>query len=159
MWIRRIFAGSIVAVLLLVPSLAAACDLSCAFPSINSDCHLEQAGTSASDGMNMNSTAMAGMTMPEMAGDDQQAASTISRAKMAHPSIGEMGPCEKQSCDSGSAIAAITSRSIDSHFHFVVAVAESSGHNRVPAVFHDARDSIAVNSLFDGIHLHLSLRI
>ena len=43
MMIRRIFAGSIVALLLSVSSLAAACDLSCAFASMNSDCHSQQA--------------------------------------------------------------------------------------------------------------------
>jgi len=160
MWIKRIFAGSIVALLLSVSSLAAACDLSCAFHSMISDCHSEQAQTSASDGMKMDGMAMAGMTMPEMTGgDEQQAVSAISRANMAHPSIGEMGPCEKQSCDSGSAISATTSRSIDLRLHPVIAVGETPRPDGALALFRDARDAIALHRLHYGIPLHLNLRV
>ena len=88
MMIRRIFAGSIVALLLSVSSLAAACDLSCAFASMNSDCHSQQTESqdSASGGMNMDGMAMAGMTMPEMASSEgQQAVPAISRVKSESP--------------------------------------------------------------------------
>jgi hypothetical protein len=160
MWIRRIFAGSIVALLLSVSTLAAACDLSCAFHSMNSDCHLEQTQTSASDGMKMDGMAMAGMTMPETAGGaEQQAVSVISRANMAHPSIGEMGPCERQTCDSGSAVSAKSSRFIDSQLHSMVAVAETPRPDFALALFRDARDAIALHRMHDGIPLHLNLRV
>src|SRR5271169_1386433 len=111
MMIRRIFAGSIAALLLSVTSLAAACDVSCAFASMRSDCHAKQTESqdSAPGAKTMDGMAMAGMTMPEMAnGEDQHAAPAISQSKASHPSVGEMGPCERQACDNGSAIFAKT---------------------------------------------------
>src|ERR1700676_5285457 len=126
MTMRRIFASSIVALMLSVSPLAAACDLSCAFASLNSDCHSEQTepqGPSSGD-MKMDGMATDGMTMPEMAhSGDQQA---ISRTRTSHPTIGEMGPCERQSCDPDSAVSAKASRSADLHFHSMLAVADTS---------------------------------
>jgi len=75
MMIKRVFVGSIVALLLSVSSLAAACDVSCAFASMNSDCHSDRAESqdSTPGGMKMDGMAMDGMTMPEMAsGKGQQ---------------------------------------------------------------------------------------
>lgn len=162
MMIRRIFAGSIVALLLSVTSLAAACDVSCAFASMSSDCHAKQTGSqdSAPGGMTMDGMAMAGMTMPEMAtGEVQQGVSAISRSKASHPSIGEMGPCERQACDSGSAVFAKTTRSGDSHFHSILGVAETPCADGPLTLFRDARDDIAMPHVRDGSPLHLSLRI
>src|SRR6266851_5362222 len=91
MMIKRIFVGSIVALLLSVSSLAAACDVSCAFASRNSDCHLDQSESqdSTPGGMKMDGMAMDGMTMPEMAsGEGQQTNIAATRANIAHPSIG-----------------------------------------------------------------------
>ena len=162
MMIRRIFAGSIVALLLSVSSLAAACDVSCAFASMNSDCHSEQTESreSAPGGMKMDGMAMAGMTMPEMAGgEDQQTVSAATRANIGHASIGEMGPCEKQTCDNSSAVSAKTSRSGDSHFHSILAVTETPRADIAPLFFHDARDDVASHCPSDGSPLQLSLRI
>jgi hypothetical protein len=159
---RRILAGSIVALLLSVSSLAAACDLSCAFPSMSADCHLEQTEpqNSLSGSMKMDGMAMAGMTMPEMgSGASQQTVSAISRTNAGHPSIGEMGPCERQSCDSDSAASAMTTRSIDSHFHSNPVLAETPGANCAPALFHDARDDLARYLPSVGSPLHISLRV
>jgi hypothetical protein len=162
MMIRRIFAGSIVALLLSLSPLAAACDLSCAFPSVNSDCHSEQTkpqGPSSGD-MKMDGMATDGMTMPEMANSEgQQGLSAISLANAAHPSIGEMGPCERQACDTGSAVSAKTSRSADLHFHSMLAVADTSRVSNALSLFHGARDNIATDHVRDGSPLHLSLRV
>ena len=162
MMIRRIFAGSIVALLLSVSSLAAACDVSCAFASMSSDCHSEQTKSqdSAPDGMKMDGMAMAGMTMPEMAsGEDRQTVSAISRAKASHPSIGEMGPCEKQACNDSSVVSAKTGRSVDSHFHSILAVTDAPRDDGALKLFHDARDDVATHHVRDGSPLQLSLRI
>jgi hypothetical protein len=162
MMIRRLFAGSIAALLLSVTSLAAACDVSCAFASMSSDCHAKQTKSqdSAPGGMTMDGMAMAGMTMPEMAnGEDQQAAPAISRSNASHPSIGEMGPCEKQACDNGSAVSAKTARSGDSHFKSILGVAETPRADGPLTLFRDARDDIATHHVRDGSPLHLSLRI
>jgi hypothetical protein len=162
MMIRRILAGSIVAMLLSVSSLTAACDLSCAFASMNSDCHSGQAESqeSARDEMKMDGMAMAGMTMPKMTGgEDRRAVSAISLARPGHPSIGEMGPCERQACDNGSAVFAKTSRSVDSHFHFNLAGTETPSVNIAPPLLHEARDDVASSCPRDGSPLQPSLRI
>jgi hypothetical protein len=160
--IRRIFAGSIGALLLSVTSLAAACDVSCAFASMSSDCHAVQAESqdSAPGGVTMDGMAMAGMTMPEMgSGANLQTVSAISQTSPNHPSIGEMGPCEKQSCDSDTPVSARMTRSIDSQFHSILADTETPRANCAPALSHDARDDITHNRPSGGSPLHLSLRI
>lgn len=162
MLIRRIFAGSIVALLLCVASLTAACDLSCAFASMNSDCHSAQTSSqdSAVGGVKMDGMAMAGMTMPGMAGGEgQQADSAAAPANLGHPSIGEMGTCEKQNCDSGSAVSAKTTRSIDTFSRSHLAVTEARLAVDALTIFHGARDDIASFHIRDGSPLHLSLRI
>jgi hypothetical protein len=162
MMIRRIFVGSIVALLLAVSSLAAACDVSCAFASMNSDCHLDQSEShdSTPGGMKMDGMVMDGMTMPEMAsGEGQQTNFAATRADIAHPSIGEMGPCEKQACNDNSAVSAKTSSSIDSHFHSFLAVNETFLAAGAKTSFHDARDDISTYQVRDGSPHPLSLRI
>jgi hypothetical protein len=162
MMIRRIFAGSIAALLLSVTSLAAACDVSCAFASMSSDCHAKQTESQnlAPGGTAMDGMAMAGMMMPEMAkSEDQQAVPGISRLKASHSSIGEMGPCERQSCDNGSAIFAKTSQSGDSQFHSILAITEIARADSALTLFRDARDDIEYHYSCDGSPLHLSLRI
>lgn len=159
---QRLFAGSIAALLLSVSPLAAACDLSCAFASRDSDCHSQQAGTQdlASSDMKMDGTAMDGMTMPEMSGGpDQAASSAISGANAKHPSIGDMGPCEKQSCDSNSAVSAKASRSVAPQHDLVLAIIEIPDADSAPPIFHGARDDIAAHHFRGDGSLHLSLRI
>jgi hypothetical protein len=162
MGFKRICAGSIVTLLLSVSPLAAACDLSCAFATMNSDCHIQEVETqdSATSDMKMDGMAMGGMTMPEMAqSESQQAVSTISRAISNHPSIGEMGPCEKQSCDSDSAISAKASRPFAPQYDLVLATFEIPLADGAPPIFHGARDDIAAHHFRDEDPLHLSLRI
>jgi hypothetical protein len=159
---RRIFAGSIVALLLSVSSFAAACDVSCAFASMSSDCHSQQTESQdlAPGGMKMDGMVMAGMTMPGMASsDDQKAVPAISRLKASHPSIGAMGPCEKQACDNGSAVIAKTTRFGDSHFHSILAIAETPRADGALTLIRDPRDDIATYQVRDGSPLHPSLRI
>jgi len=100
------------------------------------------------------------MTMPGMAGGEgQQGVSSATLANVAHPSIGEMGPCEKQNCDNGSAVSAKTTRSVDSHFHSLLAVAGTPRGDDALTIFHDARDDIAHYRTLDASPLQLSLRI
>jgi hypothetical protein len=162
MMIKRMFAGSIVALLLSVSSFAAACDISCAFAAMSSDCHSQQTYSQdlAPGGMKMDGMAMAGMAMPGIAnGEEQQAVPAISRLKASHPSIGEMGPCERQSCDNGSAVFARTTRFGDSHFHSILAIAETPRGDGALTLLRGARDDIATYQVRDGIPLHLRLRI
>jgi hypothetical protein len=162
MMIKRIFAVSIAAILLSVSSLAAACDLSCSFASMKSDCHSQK--TESRDSMSgakiMDGMAMAGMTMPEMAkGESQHAVSALSQANAAHPSIGEMGPCEHQSCGNSYAGSAKTSRSADSHFSSILTTTEALRTNIAPPLIHEARDDVGTNPARDGSLFHLSLRV
>jgi hypothetical protein len=162
MMVRRIFAGSIVALLLSVPSLAAACDLSCAFASMKSDCHVQPAEPqdSSPSKMGMNGMSMAGMAMPDMANaEDQPSVSAAPGSQASHALLGEMEPCERQSCDSSSAVSAKSSRSVDSHFHSILAFTEASRASGAPPHFHDARDDVASYRLHDRSPLQLSLRI
>jgi hypothetical protein len=162
MMIRRMFAGSIAALLLSVSSFAAACDVSCSFASMSSDCHSEQTKSRdmAPGGMQMDGSSMAGMNMPGMGdGEDQPAVPGISRLKASHPSIGKMGPCEKQPCDNGAAIFAKTTRFGDSHFHSILAIAETPRADGALTLLRGARDEIATCRVHDGSSLHLRLRI
>src|SRR5258708_687552 len=102
--IRRIFAGSIVALLLSVSSLAAACDVSCAFASMTSDCHAQQTEAQKSPSGQMK---MDGMAMPKMSGGDsmnQQMVSGPPRTMPLHAAVVDMGACERQSCDQAPAL-------------------------------------------------------
>jgi|HubBroStandDraft_4_1064222.scaffolds.fasta_scaffold132415_2 hypothetical protein len=162
MLIRRIFAGAIVVLLLSVSTLAAACDLSCAFAAMSSDCHAERtaAQDSGPDGMNMNGMSMAGMTMPEIGNSpDQQTVSAVSRTTAGHPSIGEMGPCERQACDNDSTVSVKASRSVAPQLHSILAAAETPRAVIAPSYFHDARDDISHYRPLDGSSFLLSLRI
>ena len=162
MRIRCIFAGSIVALLLSVTPLAAACELSCAFARADSDCHSQAAPnqSAASNGAKMDGMAMPGMTMRDMAvGQDPQTDSAGVHADRNHPSIGEMGACEKQPCNNGPAISARTSRSVDPHAPLVAAVAVSPAIDLAAFPFHDARDDVAHVHPRDAGPLLLSLRI
>jgi hypothetical protein len=160
MTIRRIFAGSIVAVLLLVPPLAAACDLTCAFPSMSADCHSQRTESqdTASGGMKMDGMAMAEMPMPEM-GQGQQTESVATGAIAGHASIGEMGPCERQSCDNGVSVSARANRFGDLQFHFLVATDRTPRANGASNLIHDAQDDVARDRSHDASPLPLSLRI
>ncbi len=163
MILRRIFAGLVLALLLSASSLGAACDLSCAFASMNSDCHSARAASdaSASSSTDMSGMAMAaGMIMPEMGGSqDQQAIPAISVPKPQHVTIGKMGPCEKQACDGNSAVSARMNGSNNSHFHLNPAVARTPRVVDAQTLFRCAREDVANDHLKDETPLRLSLRI
>ncbi len=162
MKMQQIFAGSIVGLLLAVSPLAVACELSCAFSSMGSDCHSAQKDSQslASAGMNMDGMNMARTDMPETPGEmGQPSYSAISRAHAAHPSIGDMGPCEKQACDSRSAISEKSSRLGDWNFQLLFAAAGAPRADAAPALFCVARDEITRQFSVDGSSLHLNLRI
>lgn len=159
MTIRRIFASSIAALLLLVTPLAVACDLSCAFSFTDSDCHAAQVN-SASSGTNVNGMSMPGMDMPEAPAQmGQPADSSFAGAHAAHASIGDMGPCERQACASRSAVSVRNSRSGDSRFQVLLATTGTHGAEAAPALFRVARDEITSRTSGHRSALRLNLRI
>jgi hypothetical protein len=104
--------------------------------------------------------AIAGMTMPEMPGvAGQQISSTTERARTGHPSIGDMGPCERHSCDGGTAVLAHASHSVLSSFCFGATVAVAREVDLGPPDFHEARDGLAYDFPRSLIPFRLSLRI
>jgi hypothetical protein len=99
---RRIFTGSLTALLFCATSWASACDLSCGFESLLSNCHLSQpeARDSMPGGIKMDA-AMEGMSMAPMGdggAEDQQSLSVASPGMVGHAAIDAMGPCGRQSC-------------------------------------------------------------
>ena len=162
MMFRRIFAGWIVALLLPASGLAAACDVSCAFAVLNSDCNSKPAVAKAAmpGGMKMDGMAMAGMNMPDSAGgEDQQSTSELVESKASHPQIGEMGPCERKSCWSDSAISAGPACSNNWQLLRVFASAGTSPTDIFLSPFHDARDALLTPPAFAATHLRSTLRI
>jgi hypothetical protein len=146
--IRRLFAGSIVAILLWASSLAAACDLSCAFASMSSDCHSEQTShqDSTPGGMKMDGTAMTGMTMPEMSNDDsinQQMVSAPSRTMPVHAAVVDMGACERQTCDQAPVLAAKANHPAAATCDAVRALTGFPCKGNLQTASHDARDDFA----------------
>src|SRR5882672_8399980 len=152
MMIRRIFVGSIAMMLLLASSLAAACDLSCGFVSMKSDCHAQQpepqdslSGGMNMNGMSMNGMRMAGMTMPEMSGGDsvnQQMVSASSRTMPFHAAVVDMGTCERQSCDQAPVLAAKANHPAAAQSD---AVCVHTGFPQIDSLqntSHDARDGL-----------------
>ena len=166
MKVKRTIAGSIAALLLAVTSMAAACDLSCAFAMASSDCHASESTTASAGSsdamarMDMGGMDMSGMAMP---GASESATppstSEMSPAKAAHSSIGDMGPCERQSCDKGSFVFVKAGRSAARG----VQTAPPALRVSLPAtglqIFRGARDDAAPFSPFRTISLSSVLRI
>ena len=155
--IKRIFAGSLTALLLCVSSWAAACDLSCGFAQLQSDCHSSQMAAKESGAPEI---AMAGMAMPEMAGADsmsQQMFSSTSQTMPAHAALVDMGACERQSCDQAQALAAKGNHSASAQLEMIWAVAGFRRIHSAQIAFHDARDDLA--PLSPAIHDSLSVNL
>ena len=158
--IRKIFAGSLVALLLCVSSLAAACDLSCGFAQFRSDCHSPQM---VADGSSPSDMTMAGMTMPEGAGGsygiDQQVTIPAPRPMPAHAVLADMGACERQSCDQGQALTSRANHSVAAQFETISTVARFSRIDSLRASFHGARGDIAPLSPVVHSPLSVTLRL
>jgi hypothetical protein len=155
--IRRIFAGSLVVLLLCVSSLAAACDLSCGFALFGSDCHSPEMAAADSGPSDMT---MDAMTMSELAGENSTIQPMVSQQAMpVHAVLSEMGACERQSCDQGQALASKANHSAAAQFDAVSLITESADSEILRAALHESQDDISlfnpvVHSPFD-----VSLRI
>jgi hypothetical protein len=158
MKIRRILAGTLVALLLCVSSLAAACDLSCGFALFRSDCHSPQMAGRESDSPDMT---MAGMAMPEMAADSSaiQQAVTARRAMPVHAVLVDMGACARQSCDQAQALASKVNHPTSAQFETISMVAGFSRMESLRVAFHQARDDSAPTRPIVHSCLDISLRI
>jgi hypothetical protein len=157
--IKRIFGGTVAALLMCVSSLSAACDLSCGFSLFRSDCHSPQMAASESSPPDMT---MAGMTMPESAGDspaNQQVVSSAPQRMPAHAVLVEMGACTRQSCDRAQVLASRSNHSMATQFGIISTVAGFSDLDRPQIVFHNARDDISPLNPVVHRPLDVSLRI
>jgi hypothetical protein len=159
MMIRRIFAGSTVALLLSVSSLAPACDVSCAFAHANSDCHSREMKAQRSAPADMT---MAGMTMPETSGDNsmnQQMVSAPSRPMPVHAAVMDMGTCEHQSCDQAPVLVVKANHPTAAKSYTVRALTEFALIASLQTTFHGARDDLARLGPIVHAPLSVSLRI
>jgi hypothetical protein len=166
MKVKRTIAGSIAALLLAVTSMAAACDLSCAFAMASSDCHASESTTASAGsadamaGMDMSGMDMSGMAMPGVSDSaTSPSISEMSPAKAAHPSIGDMGPCERQSCDKGSFVFAKAGRSGTGRINSILPAAKNASDVAAPRIFYGARDDGARFPSFKASPLSTILRI
>jgi hypothetical protein len=156
---RRIFAGTLAALLLSVSSLAAACDLSCGFALFRSDCHSLQM---AADRSQRSEMAMAGMVAPEMAGDsstNQPMVSSAPEPMPGHAVLADMGACARQSCDQAQAVASKAYRSTAAQLETVSTTKELSLTKSFRNAFQEARDDIAPHLSGVQTPLNVSLRI
>jgi len=147
------------ALLLCVSSLAAACDLSCGFALFRSDCHSPQMAADESLRPEM---AMAGMAMPEMAGDssaNQPMLSSAPQSMAGHAVLADMGACMRRSCDQAQALASKANHSTAGRFETVSTVSSFSHMESLPAAFHEVRGGIARFTPIVRIPLDVSLRI
>gem|GEM_PF-3255002 len=159
MKIRRIFAGTLAALLLCVSSLAAACDLSCGFALFRSDCHSPQMTADESQRHEM---AMAGMAMPETAGDsstNQPMVSSAPQAMPGHAVLTDMGACMRQSCDQAQALASKANHSTAGQFETVSTIAGFFQTENLRAAIHEARGGIAPLTPIVHSPLDVSLRL
>jgi hypothetical protein len=157
--IRRISAGSLVVLLLCVSSYAAACDLSCGFALFRSDCHSPEMAAADSGASDMR---MAGMKMPEIAGEgftNQRIVSAASPAIPTHALLADMGLCERQSCDQAQALASKADHYTAAQFDTISTVAESPYTESLRITFHESRDDSPPFSPFVYGPLDVSLRI
>jgi hypothetical protein len=146
MKMRRILAGSIATLLLAMSALAASCDLSCAFSRADADCHARDAKLQQlpDSGRAMDGMDMAGMSMPEMAArEGQPATCEISRSRAPHPSIGDMGPCERQSCGQITLVSANAIRSQAPRLRAIAVIAPPPSAIVTARRIHNARDDVA----------------
>ena len=153
------FAISIVALLLSVSSMAAACDLSCAFASMTSDCHARkiESQNSLSGDMKMD-----GMAMPETSSGDsinQPIVSGPPRTMPIHAVIADMGACERQSCDQTPALTVKANRHATAKSYAACAPTGFPRMAGVQTVFHDARGDLARHRQVVHGPLSVSLRI
>jgi hypothetical protein len=157
--IKRIFVGTMAVLLMCVSSLLPACDLACGFSVFQSDCHSPQMATGESDASDMR---IAGMTMPESAGDspaNEPVVSSVAQEMPAHAVLVDMGACARQSCAQAPGLVSISIHSAALQFERIPAVPGFSGTELPKIVFHDARDDISPPDRAVHLSLDVSLRI
>ncbi len=90
--------------------------------------------------------AMAGMAMPETAGDsstNQPMVSSALQSMPGHAVLAEMGACMRQSCDQAQALASKANHSTAGQFETVSTIAGFFQTENLRAAFHEARGGIA----------------
>jgi len=162
--LKRMLAGLIIVLMLSVSSMAAACDLSCGFAKAQADCHSSRMKSqdSSAAGMEMSGTGMDGMTMPPESSASLPgpgATFSSSHMEMHHALMGEMGPCERESCDEYGAYISKLTRHDASQFRAALTVVSLPRMAQLQASFYDPRDGIATFSPGDRVPLRTTLRI
>jgi hypothetical protein len=157
-------AGSIIVPILFVSSMAAACDIACGFAKAQADCHSARMNIrdSAAASMPMSDDGMAGMAMPPEPGATLAGQETISatlQMETHHARIGQMGPCERQSCNEYAAYISKSTRHDAPRFRAALTVVSLSRMAQLQTSFYDPRDGIPTFSPGDRVPLRTTLRI
>ena len=106
--------------------------------------------------------AMAGMAMPETAGDsstNQPMVSSALQSMPGHAVLAEMGACMRQSCDQAQALASKANHSTAGQFETVSTIAGFFQTENLRTAFHEARGGIAPLTPIVHVPLDVSLRL
>jgi hypothetical protein len=106
--------------------------------------------------------AMAGMAMPETAGDsstNQPMVSSPPQAMPGHAVLTDMGACMRQSCDQAQALASKANHSTAGQFETVSTISGFFQTENLRAAFHEARGAIAPLTPIVHVPLDVSLRL
>ncbi len=160
----RILTGLTVTLLLSALSMGMACEVSCSFALNGSDCHSLLAMSSDSDHadrqMSSMELSMEGMSMPSMADSERSPDASRNIAPIAtHPTIGEMGSCEQQSCDNHPVTSLRSARSDSPQFHAVLSGTNTSRVTPMLTLPHIRGEDIPPRLLRDSRPSALTLRI
>ena len=161
---KRMLAGSIVILILAVSSMAAACDLRCGFAEAQADCHSMRmkAGDSSVAEIETRDAEMAGMAMspePSASLADRAAVSSALVMEMHHARIGEMGRCERHSCDEFAACILKSVRHDGSKSRITLAVVPSPVTAHLQTIAHEAGNRITLFNPGDRVPLLVALRV
>jgi len=110
----------------------------------------------------MDDMTMPGMSMPSMAGaasSDENIILAASQARVPHPSVGIMGPCEHQSCDQDAASTVKLNRAVAPQLHANFAAAHFIGVDGLQFSFSDSYDGIGAFRSDRRVSFSISLRI
>lgn len=158
---KRMLAGSIVILMLAVSSMAAACDLRCGFAEAQADCHSMRmkAGDSSVADMETSDTGMAMSPEPSASLADRATISSALIMEMHHARIGEMGRCERHSCDEFAAYILKSVRHDGSQSRIAMAVVPSPVIAHLQTILHEAGNRITAFNFGDHVPPLVALRI
>jgi hypothetical protein len=156
---KRIYAGSLVALLLCASSFAISCEISCNLLLSGPACHASAASAGESTPANM---AMDGMDMPgmhEALPDSNDGVVGQSNPQNRHATLVDVGMCQRPCGDRLQAASSGSEHCTGGQFQPERAIATNRLANNCMGIFHDARDHLHPRPEFSQFSLSVTLRI